>query len=120
MKRFVKIITYTSCILNILLLSLCFSDADGITGLFGKTIVGDETITTNKFSEYQFSKIKIGSSLTNVLADIGQPLSWSEPYEDGRVIGYWTTACCGGNYRIRTLIFKGEKLLEKRSFYDWD
>lgn len=94
-------------------------DPDGMIGYLGKVLFEDQTIQAQQYSESQFLNIIVGVDKSSVLSKIGQPLVWSEEY-DGFLIGSWTKSCCGGNYRIRTLRFKDEKVSDIYTEYDWD
>lgn len=95
---------------------------DGFLALFGQMLFTDQTVySSQKFSDYRyFHEIEKGMSKRDVVNLIGEPFSWYDNVDKNESAGHWTTLCCGGNYRKRIVVFKGDTVEKKISEYYWD
>ena len=92
---------------------------DGVLGLLGETFYVDQTNYAPGYSDYNFIRIRVGMSKGEVLKLIGEPIEW-KTIPASETIGYWSQACCAGNYKNRVVMFREDVVYKVFSEYYWD
>jgi outer membrane protein assembly factor BamE (lipoprotein component of BamABCDE complex) len=101
---------------------------DGPSGVFFTIGFGDATVWAKGYSDDAFRSIKIGMTRGEVHALLGPPLEIRQSYnqfdfdtirqQPGEIVECWTTTPNDSSYRIRQVVFLGDRVVDKQAeFY---
>jgi outer membrane protein assembly factor BamE (lipoprotein component of BamABCDE complex) len=101
---------------------------DGLKGIFFSSGIEDDTVWAPGYSDDAFLAVRSGMTREEVYALLGQPLEvrsfpmWSDfdtrRQNPGEVVECWTVTPNNSSYRVRQIVFSGDKVVDKfNEFY---
>jgi hypothetical protein len=94
---------------------VCF---DGWPGALEPLLIGDDTDFAPSYSAYGFWRIRQGMTSREVLDLVGEPLERHRTSGEVRTEGWrWTRSPHHSSYRIRAVVFKEGRVVEKESIF---
>ena len=89
---------------------------DGIDGTLLSALLGDDTIYAEGYSDVKFRQVALGSSQEEVLSILGPPLETG--VHNGESILRYAKSAQDSNYRVRVIVLRNGRVLDKRhEFY---
>ena len=85
---------------------------DGIRGVLGAAVLGDDTQHSPRYSDSSFAAVQPGTRAEDVVRKLGKPLR--EVANADGTHDWVYTATSGGNYRVRIIKLRGGVVVAKR------
>jgi outer membrane protein assembly factor BamE (lipoprotein component of BamABCDE complex) len=85
---------------------------DGLSGLAFTMVASDTTEYSKQYSDEGFRRVRVGMTEEQVLRDVGPPLEKFDTKEGSSGWRY-SRSCSDGNYRIRVVLFRDGRVVER-------